>query len=176
MTAFLPAIAPSFQPQQYDSVKQLRYGHLMIMTDQDHDGSHIKGLIMNFFHHFYPSLLKLPGFLVEFITPIIKATRNSKTLAFYTLPEYEAWRESLGGSTRGWKVKYYKGTQAGMILIMYCVLVPKGWCFVCIWGRCFVCIWGQCFGCLFMCIGWVLMELALCWYTIDAAVCCDWLV
>lgn len=40
---------------------------------QDHDGSHIKGLIMNYFHHFYPSLLKLPGFLVEFITPIIKA-------------------------------------------------------------------------------------------------------
>lgn len=28
---------------------------------------------MNYFHHFYPSLLKLPGFLVEFITPIIKA-------------------------------------------------------------------------------------------------------
>ena len=44
----------------------------MIMTDQDHDGSHIKGLIMNFFHHFYPSLLKLPGFLLEFITPIVK--------------------------------------------------------------------------------------------------------
>jgi len=41
---------------------------------QDHDGSHIKGLIMNFFHHFYPSLLKMPGFLVEFITPIIKAS------------------------------------------------------------------------------------------------------
>jgi hypothetical protein len=39
---------------------------------QDHDGSHIKGLIMNFLHTFYPSLLKIPGFLVEFITPIIK--------------------------------------------------------------------------------------------------------
>jgi hypothetical protein len=58
--------------QVYTDTKSLRYGHLMIMTDQDHDGSHIKGLIMNFFHTFYPSLLKLPGFLVEFITPIIK--------------------------------------------------------------------------------------------------------
>lgn len=58
--------------QLYESAKQLRYGHLMIMTDQDHDGSHIKGLIMNFFHHFYPTLLKLPGFLLEFITPIVK--------------------------------------------------------------------------------------------------------
>ena len=45
----------------------------MIMTDQDHDGSHIKGLIMNFLHHFYPSLLRIEGFLLEFITPIVKA-------------------------------------------------------------------------------------------------------
>ena len=27
---------------------------------------------MNFFHSFFPTLLKLPGFLVEFITPIVK--------------------------------------------------------------------------------------------------------
>ncbi len=66
---------PALNPQVYDSARQLRYGHLMIMTDQDHDGSHIKGLIMNFFHHFYPTLLRVPGFLLEFITPIVKARR-----------------------------------------------------------------------------------------------------
>jgi len=44
----------------YTDVKSLRYGHLMIMTDQDHDGSHIKGLLINFLHHFFPSLLKVP--------------------------------------------------------------------------------------------------------------------
>ena len=33
-----------------DNIKTLRYGHLMIMTDQDHDGSHIKGLVINFIH------------------------------------------------------------------------------------------------------------------------------
>ena len=60
----------------YDSTKQLRYGHLMIMTDQDHDGSHIKGLIMNFLHHFYPSLLQVNGFLLEFITPIVKVRQR----------------------------------------------------------------------------------------------------
>ncbi|XP_028098759.1 uncharacterized protein LOC114298398 [Camellia sinensis] len=38
----------------------------------DHDGSHIKGLLINFIHSFWPSLLKIPSFLVEFITPIVK--------------------------------------------------------------------------------------------------------
>lgn len=91
----------------YEDVKSLRYGHLMIMTDQDHDGSHIKGLIMNFLHHFYPSLLKIPGFLIEFITPIIKATKGKESISFFTMPEYENWRDST--NTKGWKIKYYKG-------------------------------------------------------------------
>ena len=37
-----------------------------------------QGLIMNFFHHFYPSLLKVPGFLLEFVTPIVKATKGTR--------------------------------------------------------------------------------------------------
>ncbi|XP_042514754.1 DNA topoisomerase 2 [Macadamia integrifolia] len=96
--------------KEYDSVKSLRYGHLMIMTDQDHDGSHIKGLLINFIHSFWPSLLKIPSFMVEFITPIVKAThKNGKVLSFYTMPEYESWKESLGGNASGWSIKYYKG-------------------------------------------------------------------
>lgn len=53
--------------------QNLRYGKVMLMCDQDHDGSHIKGLIINFFDHFWPNLLKHEGFLQEFITPIVKA-------------------------------------------------------------------------------------------------------
>ena len=63
----------------------------MIMTDQDHDGSHIKGLIINFIHHFWPSLLKLNGFMKEFVTPIIKATKGDQVKSFFTIPEYESW-------------------------------------------------------------------------------------
>jgi DNA topoisomerase-2 len=55
-----------------DNFSGLRYGCVMIMTDQDHDGSHIKGLLLNFFEYFWPSLLKKKGFLKEFVTPIIK--------------------------------------------------------------------------------------------------------
>src|SRR6266511_25988 len=80
----------------------------MIMTDQDLDGSHIKGLIINFFDHFYPSLLKQSGFLQEFITPIVKCTKNNNTLSFFTLTEYKAWeRQNIDG--KGWTIKYYKG-------------------------------------------------------------------
>lgn len=63
--------------REYTDVSSLRYGHLMIMTDQDHDGSHIKGLLINFIHHFWPSLLKVDGFLQEFITPIVKVFSDS---------------------------------------------------------------------------------------------------
>lgn len=68
--------------KDYSSTKGLRYGHIMIMTDQDVDGSHIKGLLINFIHHFWPSLLKVPGFLTEFITPLVKVCLKLKSVMY----------------------------------------------------------------------------------------------
>ncbi|XP_040856695.1 DNA topoisomerase 2-alpha isoform X1 [Ochotona curzoniae] len=90
-----------------DSLKTLRYGKIMIMTDQDQDGSHIKGLLINFIHHNWPSLLR-HRFLEEFITPIVKVSKNKQELAFYSLPEFEEWKSSTPNHKK-WKVKYYKG-------------------------------------------------------------------
>lgn len=92
-----------------DNIKTLRYGHLMIMADQDHDGSHIKGLVINMIHTFWPSLLDVPGFLQQFITPIVKVTKGKSSKTFFTLPQYEQWRETTGNNAKGWKIKYYKG-------------------------------------------------------------------
>ena len=64
----------------------------MVMADQDNDGSHIKGLILNFFHSYWPSLCKLPRFLKSFVTPITRCRKGDRTLDFFSLPDYESWR------------------------------------------------------------------------------------
>lgn len=99
--------------KDYTDTKSLRYGHLMIMTDQDHDGSHIKGLLINFLQVQFPSLLKIPGFLLEFITPIVKVWKGDPKFPkmkqdFFTMPEYEAWKLQPSHQ-KGWDHKYYKG-------------------------------------------------------------------
>ena len=93
------------QGKVYTSLSELRYGRLMIMTDADNDGSHIKGLILNMIHYFWPSLLKLK-FVVSMVTPIIKASKGSETKSFYTDSTFRQW---YGNGKAGWKIKYYKG-------------------------------------------------------------------
>jgi len=101
--------------REYDSTRSLRYGSIMIMTDQDHDGSHIKGLLINLVHHWWPSLVKMNGFLKEFVTPIVKVWKDGKTdserkdeKCFFTLSEYEKWLKGAQHA-KSWKSKYYKG-------------------------------------------------------------------
>ena len=74
-----------------DDLKTLRYGRLMLMTDQNQDGSHIKGLVINFIRQSWSSLLHLPS-LNKFITPIVKATKGKEEKPFYSLPEFEEWK------------------------------------------------------------------------------------
>ena len=94
------------QGKVYSSVGELRYGKLMIMTDADNDGSHIKGLIINMFHYFWPSLLEI-GFVICMVTPIVKATKGKQQKWFFTDSVFKNDESSRPGS--GWKVKYYKG-------------------------------------------------------------------
>ena len=95
------------QGKVYTSVNDLRYARLMIMTDADADGSHIKGLILNMIHAFWPSLLDI-GFIVSLVTPVIKASRAGKSVDFYTDAAFKSWYAQNQNQT-GWRIKYYKG-------------------------------------------------------------------
>ena len=93
----------------YENVSNLRYGRIMILTDQDEDGSHIKGLFFNLIEELWPSLFKIDGFLISMLTPIVKVTKSkNNVIQFYSLPDYEKWKAS-NNDGKGWKIKYYKG-------------------------------------------------------------------
>jgi DNA topoisomerase-2 len=92
-----------------DVQKRLRYSKILIMCDQDHDGSHIKGLCINLFHSEWPSLLQIPNFIGFMNTPIIKATTGPSKLSFYCEGEYRAWKEANEATLSKWHIKYYKG-------------------------------------------------------------------
>ena len=105
--------------KEYTSIndvnKSLRYGRVLFMTDQDLDGSHIKGLCINLFQSEWPTLSHIPGFIGFMNTPILKARKGAQEMIFYSEGEYQSWKEdndSNGGSnggSKGWKIKYYKG-------------------------------------------------------------------
>ena len=89
----------------YTDLNDLRYGNILIMTDQDLDGSHIKGLLINMIECLWPSLLTFDTFIGFMNTPILKANKGNKSISFYNENEYQTWKIS----NEGWKVKYYKG-------------------------------------------------------------------
>lgn len=93
----------------YTNTDSLRYGKVLFMTDQDLDGSHIKGLGINLFQCEWPSLLQIPGFLGFMNTPILKAKKGSQELCFYNNGEYESWKQDAANSPSQWTIKYYKG-------------------------------------------------------------------
>jgi DNA topoisomerase-2 len=101
------------QGKKYTSATDLRYGRIMIMSDQDVDGFHIRGLLMNLFHTEWQTLMQV-GFICTIMTPLVKMSRgsgaNAEVLCFYNDSEVEAWRAEVGEETaRKYKSKYYKG-------------------------------------------------------------------
>lgn len=105
ITSIISALGLEFG-KKYNSVRQLRYGKIVIMSDMDPDGNHIKGLILNLFDTYWPELLEF-DFIYEFITPIVKVKKGTKVKYFYRLSEYKRWKNTV--NTNGYFIKYFKG-------------------------------------------------------------------
>ena len=93
--------------KEYKDTKELRYGSIMILTDQDVDGSHIKGLFINFINTYWPTLTKIPGFIISLATPIVKAKKGKTIKTFYSVSTFEKWEQTV--NIKQWDIKYYKG-------------------------------------------------------------------
>ena len=92
--------------KEYSDTKDLRFGKVMILTDSDVDGSHIKALIVNIFHYWWPSLAKL-DFIQTIRTPIVKAIRGKKVIEFFTEQDYHKWKNI--NDISNYQIRYFKG-------------------------------------------------------------------
>lgn len=97
----------------YKDVNTLRYGRILVLTDQDLDGYHIKGLVMNFIKFYWPSLIKMGKFVTSMRTPILQIwkttdTKQKNPIPFYSQQEYDEWANN--NNTKPYTApKYYKG-------------------------------------------------------------------
>uniref|UniRef100_A0A0A9CVG2 DNA topoisomerase (ATP-hydrolyzing) n=1 Tax=Arundo donax TaxID=35708 RepID=A0A0A9CVG2_ARUDO len=97
-----------------NDLKKLRYGHVLMMMDQDADGYHIRGLVINMLYFMCPQLLKIPFFLQDFTTYLYKATNiMTNTTLTFRLQEYKEWNLTRGS---GWSVSYYKGLASNCLI------------------------------------------------------------
>jgi DNA topoisomerase-2 len=92
--------------ETHDHGYGLRYGRLIVLADSDADGSHIRGLVLNFIHWGWPALLK-SGFVCVMHTPIARATKGVAVHDFLSLSQMDTFLATP--LSKGFKVKYYKG-------------------------------------------------------------------
>jgi DNA topoisomerase-2 len=100
------------QDHKYTDTKGLRYGGIVILTDQDGDGSHIKGLIINLFQYLWPELLKIKGFIQTLSTILVRVWKKTdkakkNPFEFYSEVKFEEWAKTV--DITKYDVKYYKG-------------------------------------------------------------------
>jgi len=93
--------------KKYKDTSGLRYGKVVFFSDQDVDGAHIKGLLINLIDTFWPELLKL-DFIYEFVTPIMKIYDDKKYIRyFYRLGDWNKYK--VENNVNKYHKKYFKG-------------------------------------------------------------------
>ncbi|NVO01934.1 MAG: type IIA DNA topoisomerase subunit B [Bacteroidetes bacterium] len=78
-----------------EDIDNLRYNNIVIATDADVDGMHIRLLLMTFFLQFFPDLVK-NGHIYILQTPLFRVRNKSKTIYCYSEEERKSAMEELG--------------------------------------------------------------------------------
>lgn len=89
-----------------DSIEGLRYGKIVLLTDQDTDGAHIKSLLVSFFYKFWPSLYD-KGVICDIDTPLYIASNGKEKIYIYDKEQYTKLLNE--GKLKDFTVKYFKG-------------------------------------------------------------------